>query len=527
MARRHDHKTELHHGTAQTPTHEALKARGFGPGGRLSFGYARPDPHSPNPQEVTYNGVKHVNLIAANRTHKTTTLIRQALLHSGSMMVVDIRGEVCAATYHYRKNVLKQDVILIDPADMIASKLGVKPDSINLMDLIDAESATFLERSVTLADGFIIPASNGHDRFWNATALDGFSTSIMGAKVDPDNDPATLTDAVRLFNESTNGFNEMMHGVFEDLEAAKAGTNLNFSKPGMKNSPNRLVREGANRLLGAEERTRSNIASTVRSNTWILGSDLIRNSFGKATASLEGLPDGNLSVYIIIPTHLIRHYKNMVRVLKTMAMDVVSSSQRFPDPSVLYLWDECAVCGRSDQLLDSYALQAGDGNQIISVWHDIAQMKRIYPEYETFLNNAGMNILFSSNDKTTLEYFAHMSGITDVLKMSDETARSRVSPFTPSDHRRSGDMVSSRALITPDRLKNMPPYEVAFYPANMSPFFGFKAPYYLDKKFRDSKGQPLYDVPARYRDLPPPPALDFTSNGKRLEPQLEKLIPSG
>ncbi|MEP0146522.1 MAG: type IV secretory system conjugative DNA transfer family protein [Roseobacter sp.] len=514
----HDHASI--HGTARFPSQRELLDAKFGPGGRLSAGYVRPDADNNRLQEISYSGVKPINLFAPNRTHKGTTLNRMALMHPGSLVAVDLRGEMAVATYHHRRNVLGQDIVLFDPFDVVASSLGVEPDALNLLDLVDPNSSTFMEEANVFVDGLWVTDAKSQDNFWNLSGADALQTSVMGSKTDGNPRDATVHDAVRLFNLAQPEFFDLLDGV-----VVNEGGEKTLQAPGMVDSTARLVRDGARRLSGNDNKTLFNILATVRSQIGFLQSDAMQLALGKSKVDLSKLADGNTTLYIVIPSAYIRQYARLIRLIVTLCLFSVSKSQKFPDPPVLTLWDECAICGYSGQLVDSYGMQAGDGNQIVTVWQDINQLKRIYSDiWQTFIANAGLNIVFANNDLETQRYFSELSGTADIHLTTYEGARAKANRFSHEGFKHSADSVVSRNLITQERIKNMPPHEALFFPANMNPAFGFKAPYYLDSRFRDRRGRPIFGIPPRYQHLPAPAPIDFSGPVDRVAKALHDAL---
>ncbi|WP_299971200.1 type IV secretory system conjugative DNA transfer family protein [uncultured Roseobacter sp.] len=514
----HDHVAI--NGVARFPLQRELRDRSFGPGGRLSFGFVRPDADGNRLQEISYSGPKPINLIAPNRTHKGTTLIRMALMHTSSLVAVDIRGEIALATYHYRKHVLGQDIVLFDPFDTVASALGVEADALNLADLVDPNSPVFMEEADVFTDGIWVTDANSQDNFWNLSGADALRTAIMASRADGHAQDGTIHDATRLFSLARPEFFDALDGIFVNECGEKT-----LQVPGMVDSTSRLVRDGARRLSGNDDKTLFNILATVRSQIGFLQSDAMQLALGKSKVDLSKLADGNTTLYIVIPSAYVRQYARLIRLIVTLCLFSVSKSQKFPDPPVLTLWDECAICGYSGQLVDSYGMQAGDGNQIVTVWQDINQLMRIYSDiWQTFIANAGMNIVFANNDLETQRYFSELSGTADIHLTTYEGARAKANRFSHEGFKHSADSVVSRNLITRERIKNMPPHEALFFPANMNPAFGFKAPYYLDSRFRDRRGHPIFGIPPRYQHLPAPAPIDFSGPVDRVAKALHDAL---
>lgn len=509
------------HGAARFPRHADLAQRGYGPGQRLSFGYARADADGRKAQEVSYGGVRHVNYFAPNRSGKGVTLMRHALQHTGSLVHVALRPEEAAVYARYRKEVLGQRVVLLDPCDAVASELGFEADTINLMDVVRGAGPGFFEAVATMADGMMIPDDHG-EAFWQNAGLDALGLALARAAIE--GDEPTVFDGVDLFNMTGDELARTLGGTWEATEGDEPPRKI---ADGLVDAADPLVRGAARRLAGNAQKTLANILATVRANTWVWDSPTLARAFGTSSFDLTELAKGRMTIVIAFPSDVARFYAVVIRLVVLMCMHVVSRSRAFPDPPCLYLWDEIAMCGHSRQLIDTIGMQAGDGNQIVTVWQDVSQAKRVYGDaWETFVANAGMTVVFGTSDLETLRYFSALSGTADVRTKTAESARAQQEALRGHAYLSTDDRTQGRPLLPPAFLQTLAPHEAVFFPAGSSPVVGYKAPYFLDAMFRDRRGAPVFESPPRYRDKPPAPAIDFRAhNEERLAQLLAAAIP--
>lgn len=523
------YRTDIYHDGARFASQDELTRDGYGEGGRLSFGYVPAKRGDKGVMETTYNGVKMGILIAPPRSDKGTTMIRMAMDHPGSLVSFSPRGEEAAATYHYRKEVLGQDCVLIDPLNIVAPAIGAQQDSIDLMDLLDPKSPMFFEDSFSLADGFSIP-SDDTNGFWDNAMLDFATTAIMAGKSDPiDGQAMTMPDALSLFSMPFPDLQERLLGKFKTpTNKGDKPVKPELIKKGLAHSEYQMVREGVARIANAEERTRNNIFSTVHAQARAFQSEVIQNALSKSTFDLNDLAKGNMTIYIVIPTFIAPFLASIIKLIITSCLYAVGRSMRFPDPPCLTLWDETFLCGTSSTLMDTMGIQSGDGNQIVTCWHDVSQIQQLYPRnWQTFISTAGYVAIFGNNDPETQKFFSEYGDDMGGSSMSYQSARMTAMPFIDDDMRMAGDGGIGGRLITQTMIKTMRPWEALFFPANSLPVFGYKAPYFLDAKYRDRSGKPLFDQPPRYRHLKTPKAIDFKNAGDDLPEILSKYMRYG
>ena len=119
---------------------------------------------------VTYSGDGHLITFAPTGTGKTSgPVITNALKHPGQLIVLDMKGEVFAATAEARR-AMGQEVCVLDLRDD-----GV-PGSLNPLDLAVSCGTDIAAVARSFAAELIERGSDERDRFWN----DWAETMIAG-----------------------------------------------------------------------------------------------------------------------------------------------------------------------------------------------------------------------------------------------------------------------------------------------------------------------------------------------------------
>src|SRR5579872_796401 len=125
-----------------------------------SFGFAgRERPETGD--LITYSGDGHLITFAPTGTGKTSgPVICNALKHPGQLIVLDMKGEVHAATAHARR-AMGQRVHVIDLRD------GAESGSLNPLDLAMHCGTDIAALARSFAAELIERTGNERDRFWN------------------------------------------------------------------------------------------------------------------------------------------------------------------------------------------------------------------------------------------------------------------------------------------------------------------------------------------------------------------------
>ena len=498
------------YGTSRFADEVHLLRRGFGPGGRIKLGYTRPTKAGRGATEIAYNGERSVLFLAPNRLSKGASyLIPNSLLYPGNLIPVDPRGEQTAATARYREAALGHVVGVYDAFDAICSAIGRTPCRINFMDGLDPNSPTFFDEAYDLADAIVIPEAHG-SRFWGDEARMLICAIIMAVKADPREAVKRHLGRVRdILNMPWPQLRAYVGGEFADDPATGKPQ---LARPGMLQSQNEYVRAAAGRILSKPERQMGDVLSTAHQNTHFLESGQVRASLEASDIDLaKELASGKLSLYIVLPPDRLRTHSRLSRMVLTLVIAIVTRLKPAGCPTLLQI-DEGAAVGRLDRIFDLYGVLAGSGIQVMMVLQSLTQAQELHGhQWETLVSSAGAIVAFGTADSFTAEYLSKLSGVNTSESLTYEAVEARQSLFTGPDYLSIQDRVASRPLLRPDEFLTMAPTMAWIKPASTYPILGYKAPYFLDSRFRDSRGRPLFDLPPKYRGRTLPRPIDFTS----------------
>jgi type IV secretion system protein VirD4 len=223
----------------------------------------------------------------------------------------------------------------------------------------------------------------------------------------------------------------------------------------------------ARSAFGKEERQRSSIYTTVetilepfagtgvrpRSSPW--GVD--DQEGGPPTVDPARLVGGDNTLYLCAPAHDQRRltplFVSVVRQIVEHVYDRVTLTHRPLDPPLLLVLDEAANIAPLADLDALAATAAGHGVQLVTIWHDLAQITARYgPRATTVVNNHRAKLFLSGiSDPSTLDYASHLIGDEEVL-LPATTQGGRSGPSTTRSP-------TTRRLAPPDALRRITPGE--------------------------------------------------------------------
>jgi type IV secretion system protein VirD4 len=514
------------YGSARWATRAHLASRGYGEKGPLVFGYGAPEPGQDRAFPITYSGARHLLTVAPNRSGKgVCTCIPALLSHPGPAIVLDPRGEVATATARFRAGVLGQRIAIYDPFDAACPHLSLTADRFNALDTLDPGSPTFFDDAALIADALVMAETHG-SRFWSDEARSFLTGIILQVAGDPREAGCRHLGRVReIMNMPAEEFSAYVRGSFAEGPAGGAGQLL---RAGMLQSPNRYIRAAAGRILSKPERQFGDILSTAQQNTHFLESEAVQDSLAAsdfAFGDIAGVPGSMdrggrgrpMTIYLVLPPERLRTHGRLLRLLIACAIAAINGMARKPSPSCLFMLDEMGAIGRLDPVLDAFGLLAGSGMQLHPIFQDLAQAQSLYGDrWQTFIANAAVIQAFGTRDLLTAEYLSKLCGTGSVEQLSHESARRREGLLGDPEYFSRDDQLAARALITPEEVMTMHPALQLLVLASARPVGCFKAPYFLDRRFRGRGGRPLFDLPPAYRGRRLPPPIDFPRTGSRL-----------
>ena len=233
--------------------------------------------------------------------------------------------------------------------------------------------------------------------------------------------------------------------------------------------------DAARSAFGKEERQRSSIYTTVETllEPFADTAPTIGSWPGERTsADLPSVDPGRLvgaenTLYLCAPAHDQRRltplFVSVVRQVLEHVYTRVSLTHRPLDPPLLLVLDEAANIAPLADLDALAATAAGHGVQLVTVWHDLAQITARYgPKASTVVNNHRAKLFLSGiSDLSTLDYASHLIGDEEV-RLPTTTLGGRGGPSTTRSP-------STRRLAPPDALRRIAPGEGVLLSGGLPP----------------------------------------------------------
>jgi type IV secretion system protein VirD4 len=437
-------KGENVHGRAQWASAETIRERGLHASSGVNLGQVGSSP-------IRLAGERHVITIAPSRSGKGTTAIVPTLLdYSGSVLVIDPKGQNAAVTARRRREMGHQ-VVVINPFGLHTGEPWNLPKHrFNPLAAI-VPGDNFVADVSSLCEALII--TEGKDPHFANAARELVSAIIMDLKLETPA-KATLPRMRAVLTLEPDLFKVELTRMAKSNEAA--------------------VRQRAGRFLATGNEVQ-NVVSTAITQTSFLDDPAIIASLSGDDFRLADLKTKPLSVFLVLPSRYIAAYARWLRVFVVSAVDSMLSSPKGPRDPVLFVLDEFASLGHLSSIETAMGLAAGYGVRLWPILQDVNQAKDIYDQrWETFLANAGALHALTPNDLTTAEYLSKRCG-TWTYKHQDISIKIEGGN---SQH-------FARPLLLPQELMGLDPNTALLFLAGLSdPIWMDRPPYYEQSRFK-------------------------------------------
>lgn len=446
-----------------------------------------------------YSGARHLLTVAPTRSGKgVSAIIPNLLHHPGSVIVIDPKGENALITAKHRGAGdpaagipgLGQRVVLLDPWDVAASKLGMTQARFNPIDWIKAGDPDAAENAFLLADALVVPEGGADSAFWDEEAKALLPGLIMYVATASEEEGRRNLGRVR----------EILTMPIDSLQTLLER---------MYTNPEPLVRSMAARTLSKEAKLVSGVLATAQAHTHFLESPRIRESLSASDFGFDELKTKAVSVFLILPSDRLSTFNRWMRLLLQQAITVNARNiDVTPKAPILFMLDEMATLGRLPAIEQAYGLMAGFGMQLWGIVQDLSQLAKIYGEHgwQTFISNSGVIQYLGSRDRMTAEYFSKLCGVTTIEVRNISWAIGKVighswgsstgsgpgggssssnSGGSSSDSwtRTTGVSEAQRQLAYPDELMVLKDRDQIIFVENLDPIIGVKMPWYADPAF--------------------------------------------
>jgi type IV secretion system protein VirD4 len=337
---------------------------------------------------LTYSGDGHLMTFAPTGTGKTSgPVICNALKHPGQLIVIDMKGEIYAATAQARRD-MGQEVHVLDLRD------DALPGSLNPVDLMMQSGTDPGAIARTSAAEMIERGANEKDRFWNDWAETMIAGGIAWLIADCPLEERRLSKLFDLYNDDDVTYRLAVMLDQKDVvrhRAAKAAFAAFLQLP--------------------SENTRPSVLGSTQTHLRLFDSDLTRRLTDTSTMDIAQFVAGApMSLYIIVPPFRLNAYGPLLRLWLSGLILATTQRKEPPKDRTLMLCDEVGNLGRIDALLTATTLLRSWGFTLWTFWQNVAQLQTYGTQANTLVDNAGVIQAFGARNLRMAQDLATIIG---------------------------------------------------------------------------------------------------------------------
>jgi type IV secretion system protein VirD4 len=409
---------------------------------------------------LTHNGPEHIEVMAPSRSGKGVSSVIPTLINwKGSVIVNDIKGENWTLTSRHRSSF--GYVMKFNPAFLDTCRFNPLSEvRFGMEEVKDVQNIT---------DMIVDPEGKGKPDHWSKEA-DAWLTAVVlhVLYAEPDK---TLPGIARFLDNPDRGIDASLHYM------------LNTKHLGDRVHP--VVAIGARALLNKSENERSGVHSTARSFFSLYLDPIVAQAVSESDFAVTDLmrAEHPLSLYLISPPSdkrrlrpLFRLIINQVFTRLTEELNPESNKHR-----LLALLDEFPALGKIDQIEEGLGFYAGYGIKVLMYSQSWNQIIKYYGRENTIMDGAHVHLWYAPNTDETAKKISDSLGTKTERHQQTNYAGNRLSPWL--GHVMVSNQETSRPLLTPGEVSELPPTDLIIKVAGLPPIRGKKTAYYSDSNF--------------------------------------------
>jgi type IV secretory pathway TraG/TraD family ATPase VirD4 len=352
---------------------------------------------------LRHNTDKHFITFAPSGSGTTgSAVIPNLLTHKGSAFVVGFWETAIKETYQYRKHVLGQNIVVIDPMQ----SLGLESDTFNPLDTLNPAAPDFSSRAGRMAGAILGEPKDMAQPFFHLAPKELLKSLIIYVKTSPEvkEDQRNLPYIVQLLhglNEDESNKTLPPHKRFEQL-LEKFWTDASEYR--------HQLRSTASLFRGSANESARDVVATLSYHLSFATDRYISQSLKKSSFDPACLREKKTTVYVVMNDSAYP----WLRLLVESAIDACPSDAEAKtkyqknDDRILFMLDDFTQLGALSSVNEG---MTGMRNKGITLWakiQDIGLLQAVYGETiaNSFIGNAGCVQAVQICDSKTAEYFA-------------------------------------------------------------------------------------------------------------------------
>ncbi|MDE3775543.1 type IV secretory system conjugative DNA transfer family protein [Sinorhizobium meliloti] len=446
---------------------------------------------------------RHHLIIGPTRSGKGAGyVIPNALMHEGSMIVTDLKGEVFKATAGYRRQNGSQ-VFLFAPG-------SEKTNSYNPLDFIRPERGNRTTDIQNIASILVPENTESENSVWQATAQQVLAGAISYITESPFyKDRRNLAEVNSFFNS----------GV--DLQALMKY--IKEKEPYLS----KFTVESFNSYIALSERAAASALLDIQKAMRPFKNERIVAATNVTDMDLRAMKRRPISIYLAPNITDITLLRPLFTLFMQQVMDILTLEHDPNSLPVYFLLDEFRQLKRMDEIMTKLPYVAGYNIKLSFIIQDLKNLDEIYGETSrhSLLGNCGYQLVLGANDQATADYASRALGKRTIRYQSE----SRTIELMGLPRRTKVEQIRERDLMMPQEVRQMPENKMILLIEGQRPIFGEKLRFFQTQPFKSAEAFSQGNIPqvpeVDYLAPKPVPAttLEYAKGG---DPSVEIASPA-
>ncbi|UTV41833.1 type IV secretory system conjugative DNA transfer family protein (plasmid) [Ensifer adhaerens] len=445
---------------------------------------------------------RHHLIIGPTRSGKGAGyVIPNALMHEGSMIVTDLKGEVFKATAGYRRQNGSQ-VFLFAPGSETTNRY-------NPLDFVRPERGNRTTDIQNIASILVPENLASENSVWQATAQQVLAGVISYITESPFyKDRRNLGEVNSFFNS----------GV--DLQALMKY--IKEKEPYLS----KFTVESFNSYIALSERAAASALLDIQKAMRPFKNERIVAATNVTDMDLRAMKRRPISIYLAPNITDITLLRPLLTLFVQQVMDILTLEH---DPNSLplyFLLDEFRQLKRMDEIMTKLPYVAGYNIKLAFIIQDLKNLDEIYGETSrhSLLGNCGYQLVLGANDQATAEYASRALGKRTIRYQSE----SRTIELLGVPRRTKVEQIRERDLMMPQEVRQMPENKMILLIEGQRPIFGEKLRFFATQPFKAAEAFSQANIPQvpEVEYLPPKAVPATTTEYARAgDPSVEVVSP--
>ncbi|KQZ95889.1 conjugal transfer protein TraG [Mesorhizobium sp. Root157] len=415
------------------------------------------------------NDDRHHLVIGPTRSGKGVGyVIPNALMHEGSMIVTDLKGEIFRSTAGYRKSRGNQ-VFLFAPG-------SARTHRYNPLDFIRPDRGDRTTDIQNIA-GLLVPENTeSENAIWQATAQQ------------------VMAGVISYIQESV--FYEGKRNLVEVTSFFSSGVNLQLLMTTIKKQEpylSRFTTESFNAYIALSERTAMSALLDVQKALRPFRNERIAAASSVTDMDLRAMRHRPISIYLAPNITDISLLRPLLALFVQQALDTMMLEHAAHPLPVYFLLDEFRQLKKMSEITTKLPYVAGYGIKMAFVIQDLKTLDEIYGETarHSLMGNCAYQLVFGANDQVTAESVSKGLGKRTVRY----TTESRTIELMGLHRRTKVEQLRERDLMMPQEVRQMPSGKMIILPEGQGPIFADKLRFFATAQFGQLEAFSRANVP--------------------------------